>query len=278
MRLQLMVVSLLVSAVGLPAPVHAWDVAPCSTEHRAAWQKFEASMKAATDPNAPDYVPHPFPATADEAWQDFLFYHRRAFQATPSDQLEPTERRFFDLIDGGRAKIVSRRVVNWSQSRCEPGQERAFYFLFSVIDPDTGVEITRVAVNQSGLVHSLIHRPIDPKLQHLPRPIQDLDHVSQASAAALGAHPTGAQYVATTGTLRCDVLVPCVAFREGGEAYLKHETLGLFRIAVDRGALPMQKGPTRSFFRSAAKDLSAKGELLVSGNFDKWLAAVPVKP
>ena len=277
MNVIIITLSLLLAASSVTT-LAAWDVEPCGPEHRDAWAKSEERLESVTDRHAPDYVPHPYPNTPDQAWEDFLFYHRRAFEATPFSELRPTEQRFFEVVDNGRAKITGHRVVNWSQSRCGPERERAFYFLLSVVDGATGDEITRVAVGQSGVVHSLIHRPAEEEWRHLPEPLQDLEQVTAHVAAVTRARPTTAQYVAASGTLRCDVLLPCVALRGEGSVYVQHGERGLFRLATDRGPMRLREGQDGPSRRDAARELRARGEHLLSLHHGAWIAAVPVDP
>lgn len=264
-------------ALGVAEVASAWDAVPCPGEHRLAWKQFKRDLSSTTDPQATSYVPHPFPKNVSEAWQDFLFYHRRAFAETPSSELRPTERRFFEVVDGGRAEVAGRRVVNWTQSRCGAERERAFYFLLSVTDEATGMEITRVAVDQSGFVHSLIHRPLQGEWQDLPKPVQDLGEAEQHASAILRSRPGDAQYVATTGTLRCDVLLPCVALREGGRTYLRHPGRGLYRLDSGRGLMKLAGGADQRALRDVSQELRAHNEHLVSLNAESWVVAVPVE-
>jgi len=262
--------------LGAVQVARAWDVAPCSNEHRAAWKQFERGLRSTTDPQAPHYIPHPFPETVSAAWEDFLFYHRRAFAGTPSEELRPTERRFFEVVDGGRAKVTGRRVVNWARSRCGPDRERAFYFLLSVVDEATGIEITRIAVDQSGFVSSLIHRPLEGEWQDLPKPVQELGEAEQQASVLVRSRPADAQYVASTGTLRCDVLLPCVALRGGGRTYLRHPERGFFRLDSERGLMKFTGGADQSALRDASQEARARNEHLLSLNAESWVVAVPV--
>ncbi len=264
--------------LGLPQASQAWDEAPCSHENRDAWHQFEKRLRAIEDPRDPEYVPHPFPSSVSEAWEDFLVYHRRAFAATTPSELPPTERRFFEAVDGGRAQVTGRRVVNWSPTRCGPDREQAFYFLLSVTDQNTGIEITRIAVSQSGLVHSLIHRPLESEWQSLPKPVMDLDATEQQAAEVLGSRPEDAQYVASTGTLRYDVLLLCVALHQGGNTYLRHPLRGLFRLDKARGLMTFPAGSTERSPQATAQELGAQGRFLISLNATSWMAAVPVQP
>ena len=278
MRFKTVIRLSLVLAAASVTSASAWDIAPCSTEHRSAWKEYEQKLRSTTDPEAPDYVPHPFPKTVQQAWEDFLSYHRRAFRDTPRAELRPTERRFFEVVDTGRAQVTGRRVINWSHSRCTPQRERSFYFLLNVKDETTGVEITRIAIDESGLVHSLIHRPLEEEHSALPKPVQDLEEAAQKGRSILGAQPRDAQYVAATGTLRCDVLLPCVAFRDNGRAYVHHAERGLFRLERDRGVMSLGGGQGERLPRDAAMDLRARNEHLLSIHAGSWLAAVPVEP
>lgn len=267
----------LLVASGSSQPSHAWDVAPCSDKHGAAWHQFEKKLKAVENPQDPEYLPRPFPKSVSEAWEDFLSYHRRAFAATPRSELRPTERRFFEVVDGGRAEVTGRRVVNWSPTRCGPDRERAFFYLLSVTDRETGVEITRIAVGQSGLVHSLIHRPLEGEWRDLPRPVPDLGATEQQAAKILDTRPSDSQYVASTGTLRCDVLLPCVAFRQGAKTFLQHPTRGLFLLDTDRGPMVFPSGFAHRSPQEAGRVLRQEGKFLVSLNASSWVVAVPVQ-
>ncbi|HEX2096056.1 MAG TPA: hypothetical protein VHF50_01655 [Solirubrobacterales bacterium] len=266
-----LLISLLLLVPSLPLTAEVWTAGDCPNEHAAERAELKKRLLAA-EPGSELYLPHPFPATDEQAVEDFLVAHRRVIDRQEGDVL-PDDRRFFETVDAGQARFVVSRVANWTPSRCGPRYETNFYFLVRVFDERNGEEITRAAIADSGQIFQLMHRPENksdaafaiselPKL-HLPASF------GRASAA---------QYVQTTGpTLRCPALKPCIAFKSGGRTYLSVRSR-LYRLETEE---PISYPESFATPRARAAFLAVREgrpEAVVSLGGDRMALAIPVAP
>lgn len=263
----------LLLASALPARAAApWNVAPCTTEHAQAWRQFSQQVRSAR-PGSPVYVPKPFPVNDQQVIEDFLHQHRDIWSDTPADQLRPEEKRFFAAIDSGRARFEVVRVVNWTPLRCGPKQQRPLYFVVRVFEPGTGTEVTRAALNDTGLLSRVRHRSVD----HDFPPLADLQAATTKAQTQVRPTADSAQYVTTWGSLECDLLDPCVALRDGSDVLLKHKA-GLYRISSQSPRLSFQRDVTAQRRPEIVKKLDQSGKKLVSLGQDVFTTATRIAP
>ncbi len=270
---------LALALLGAAAASATWNVIPCSAAHRKDWQAFAKEMRTVT-PDSPIYVPHPFPRTSQEAFDDFLFYHRRAFADIPLDKMRPDEHRFFTDLDKNQLNIQVVKVANWTPLFCGAKRERAFYFLFKVFERSSGTEIVRVAVNSDGLVSTLMFRSLKPELAQYPKAFPSLAAATGTARSASGASAlAGAQYVTAWGTLDCNPLIPCVALRSGSDVFVVKNSQ-VFRLELGNGFLSLKNDLRPG--SSRRQDVLAKyrklGERLISLGGDAFVPAVLVNP
>lgn len=257
------------------SPASAWDLAPCGAEHQQSRAAFAKALRQAK-PGSPIYVPHPFPQKDQEVVDNFLSYHRTAFEDTPFDALSPEEQRFFSALADDRLHFEVLRVANWTRLRCRPDRDRAFYFLIRMFDGEGGPEITRVAVSSDGILSSLAHRPMKAGLEQYPLPVPQLDlAASLARAIARSPRLGDGQLVATDGTLRCPPLRPCVALRDGQRAYLVRDEKVL-RLGRPDQTLTLPANLGRAERQAVIDRHRRRDEHLVTLGGDRVVVAVPV--
>lgn len=270
-------ISLALALAGATAASATWDEIPCGAAHQKDWQAFAEKMRTAT-PDSPIYVPHPFPKTSQEAFDDFVFYHRRAFADIPLDKLRPDEHRFFTDLDKNQLNIQAVKVANWTPLRCGAKRERTFYFLFRVFERTSGTEIVRVAVSSDGLPATLMFRSLKPELAQYPRAFPSLAAATGTARSATGASSLAdAQYVATWGTLDCNPLIPCVALRGGSDVFVVKSSQ-VFRLELGNGVISFKNDlrPGTSRRQDVLSKYRKLGERLISLGGNAFVPAVLV--
>lgn len=224
-------ISIVVLLLSLCGPLHAqpskvWLPSECDPSSGAEYARAAERQRAAT-PTDPAYLPHPYPSADKEVIEDFIYRHRRAYSDVPVLPIE--ERRFFDAFEAGDLRYEIFKVANWTPARCGRHRMADFYFLIRFFKRNTGEEVTRAALDNSGHVAAVVHG--DPGV-----PIQDFRSLQQARQL-LGdvlKEPIGmTQYVTTWGTLRCEFLWPCVAMQGERSIILAHED-EVWRVEADR--------------------------------------------
>ncbi len=105
--------------------------------------------------------------------------------------------------------------------RCAWQHNEAFFFVVQVIDSANGTEISRAVVAESGLFVSSINLPVSDAVEPsanriLPTPQIAMKEIDQA----LGLDGINPQYIATFGTISCDMAFPCLAFHQGSSSYM----------------------------------------------------------
>lgn len=258
----LVVVSLLVLS-----PIafgQVWHVEDCPPGHSQERRNFREHLKELR-PGDRGFRPNPFPTTTEEVVENFLTFHRRAFSDLAFTNLPAADQRLFTLVDSGHARYTLRRVANWTPTRCRESEREDYYHLVQVIDDRTGVEVTRFAVDEAGAVARVAHRYMESGGENDLEPIPDLrvaapEHLPRRITAP----PEAAQYVNVWGSVRCDVVFPCVAFKAGGETFLMKDG-DVYRIDLGRERMTVagemgSAAATKAFF----KRLEDRNEMFVS--------------
>lgn len=256
-------------------PGGAWELVTCTTDYTEAWAAFASQLKTAK-PGSSRYLPYPFPATADEVLGDFFYQHERAWSDTSVRDLPPDEQSLFAALEQGHLRHEVLRVANWTPLRCGPERPREFYYVLRLFDDKTGEELTRAALDHSGLLSNLIHKPLGGSWG-AHNGISTLEAVTAGVRSAYGVTAEKPQYVATWGTLRCDELVPCVAMRQGEHAYIaKGDDLYRIDEQVDRLSFLHDLAGDRK--QVVLKRAEEQGALVVSLGGDQATLARPVAP
>jgi len=234
-----MPLALLVSSLAAVSAAAGWVPVPCedrasevtalrqragaSGSRLEAWEGYERRIRDAS-PGDPEYVPHPYPKTESEIFEDFRYAFLNRLVQNPKD-VAPRHRRTFDALQAGTLHYEIVRVENWEPQRCGVDQPRRSYFLLRLVED--GTEIARCALHRSGLFSAFMPR------DHGGQPLEDLSNLGAIVQKRFGVDlkPSRGQFVALSGLPEpCLPLVPCVAFQAAGKVYLVNRDCYLFVI------------------------------------------------
>jgi len=218
----------LVACFVFPAALMAlpWSLASCDASGEPRWHAFEQEVRA-SKPGGTLYVPKPYPTADRQVIADFLYHFRVLHKGKDSDHLAalplPSDERVVEGIANERVSYQVTRVENWTQMRCGWQHKQDFYYLVQVFEVTTGEEITRAALDYSGLFVTSINMPasvpgpVEPSARRpLPPPTIAMDEVNRE----FGLQGVDPEYVASFGTVDCNITFPCLAFHEGGLSYV----------------------------------------------------------
>lgn len=222
---------------GSRAGAAPWNVVSCDPSGEPRWQAFAQAVRTAR-PDSSLYTPRPFPATDPQVIADFLYHFRHLHKAKNSRGFAPLpmpkDERVVESIVNERVSYNVVRVENWTQMRCGWQHKQDFYYLVQVFEVASGVELTRATLDYTGLFVSAINMPAS-----VPGPVEALARRLLPSAATamdevnrdFGVQGVDPEYVATFGTIDCDMAFPCLAFHESGLSYVvyRHE---LFEVSA----------------------------------------------
>lgn len=236
-RVLFLALSLLI-ALALRSMAEPWGLGvDCAPEDQPKYDHFEQAVRQAS-PGSTVYVPKPYPATDPQVIEDFLYQYKSLHREGADPQSLPKgELPLLDGIMNGTVTFAVQRAANWTPGRCGREERSDFFYLVRVIDAASGAEISRVTLRASGLWSSKSNSTSGAPLL----PLQDPAVAMQGVAAAYGIQGESPQYVISLGSIYCPWSAPCLAFRQGTDAYIFHsrqlaETAsGLFKIA---GAAP----------------------------------------
>jgi len=277
---KLIAILILLTLTGAPAT--PWTLASCGADNETSWQAFEKAVREAK-PGSPIYVPKPFPRDEAEIVEDFVYQLTSILPSSAHDSTTSDEDQVLDSIRSGEARFEILKVTNWTPLRCAEKRKREYYYLLRIYDPETKVEIARAAMNYDGLFEKMQFS--NTRTESLPlRPMAELQaaarDVSTLHAVTLG----DAQYITTWGTLRCDLLDPCVSFRRQNEVYI-FKDLRLYRAHVGGARyslsrdLKVSADPVQIQERARIlAGMSQRGELLISLGDDTMLAVTAIEP
>lgn len=270
---------LLVSAASLQA--QGWSLGNCDPGRAATWANFAAELRAAK-PGSPIYVPHPFPEGEAQVVENFLYQQREVWGDLREDKLPSEELRFAQLTRSGQARYEMLQVANWTPLACGPKRKREAYFLLRVFDRRTGIEVSRAAINDDGLLSSLMHLPVGEVAATNPRRFSSLAEARGQAASVHGLKAEQAQYVTSFGTLKCPVLAPCVAFRSGPDAYVletRASAFGLYRLELDKPRFSFKSDLSRPERQAqVVQQLAGSGRELISLGGDQLASVAAVLP
>jgi len=181
----------LVACFVFPAALAAlpWSLASCDASGEPRWHAFEQEVRAST-PGGTLYVPKPYPTADRQVIADFLYHFRVLHKAKNSDRLAalplPSDGRVVESIESERVSYRVTRVENWTQMRCGWHHKQDFYYIVQVFEVATGEEITRAALDYSGLFVTSINMPasvpgpVEPSARRLlPAPATAMNEINR---------------------------------------------------------------------------------------------------
>ncbi len=260
-----------------------WNLATCSPDQAAAHTAFEQRVRSAK-PDSLLYLPHPYPQTRAETVADFAQQFRAIWSDEEPAEVPADEQRVLTALADGRLGVELARVENWSLTRCGDKQRRAYYHLLRLFDPETGAELGRAALNDTGLLAkwTLFSMDAEEAREQMARlRFSRLPEAAERIRGAFGLPVQGAQYVHSTGAIRCELLSPCVAFKSGGRSYLYGPVLepqGLYRLEEGRPRLSFRRDLATPAKKAAVERTLNVGQKVVSLGGDSFTVATRVEP
>ncbi len=259
---------LLAGALVLPASTaFAWNLTPCS---QAALQKRGEAIHQlrAAQPGSLQYIPKPFPRNGVEVVEDYRYQILSRWSHSAPSELSDAQRALMDGLERDTLAIDVERVQNWSLRRCSDAGAGDSYHLLRIFDRASGKEIARAALQESGVLEQTGFPGA------ADGPIADLNTVAKKVSEAVGAPAQSPVYVTSTGTLRCDVLMPCVAVRSQSSVFLVAPEGEMFEIPAQRRLLSFKNDLGNEQKRNAKqKELAPRGEVVTSLGGDQFVVA-----
>jgi hypothetical protein len=225
----------LLVAVAVRTMADPWNPAggECRPEDQPKYDQFEQAVRTAS-PGSTVYVPKPYPTTDSQVIQDFLYQYKSLHrEAADPGKLPKGELALLNGILDSTVTFTVRKAANWTPGRCGKEQRSDFLYLIQIFDAASGAEISRVTLRASGLWSAKSNSSSGAPLVPLP----DLAVAMQQVAATYGIQGDSPQYVVSLGSIYCPWSAPCLAFRQGSDAYVFHDhplsesVSGLFKIA-----------------------------------------------
>lgn len=246
-------------------PAEAWNLAPCSPD--------AASKRAATAKELREaklgslkYLPHPFPRNANEVIADYKHQVVARWGNIPREQLRPGQTALIDGLRRDTLRIEVVTVENWGVRRCSDPRSGDRYFLLTITDA-SGREIARAALEETGSLEQTGFA------SGTEAPLVPPSAVAQRVAKRFGSGAESPVYVTTTGSLRCDVLMPCVATRAQGSVYLVSSENEVFEIPAQRRLLSLKDDlGSHEKRNSKLNELKADNEVTTSLGGDVFVA------
>lgn len=278
MNVKLIISALLLASWSSVLPAQPWIPTECQPRHDKAWSAFREAMRKA-GPESPIYAPKPFPHSDAEVIEDFRYGFQRMWRGTPEVEIPPDQLRVYRGIVENRLRYRILRVNNWTPIRCLPKKQEDAYFLLYVLDKDTGAELSRFSLAQSGLVAAWTTTPTDTALRkvYLGLAAPELNEAVARVEKRFGIRGSRPQYVVTWGSVACALPAPCVALQSGGRAYLLQDGQELFEIG------PQSRSHSRAEMNDPARRAALHANLtteerLVSIGSERWVVARRVPP
>lgn len=228
----------------------AWTPSECAKELHPGWAEHAQRIQTA-EPGSPIYAPKPYPKTEAEIIEDFRYGFLLLLGDNDLSDQPAAVKTVFDGLESGDLKFEIDRIENWSLTRCQPTREKAFYHLVRVYLPDGETEIARGAVNEDGLLGAWQYRPEDEALAlRWSEALRSPKEIQSEVARATAIRGSQAQWVQTSGTVRCSLFEPCVALRGKGRTYVVDRLGGIHEVR-DEGPRVCRQQATEPAARSA---------------------------
>ncbi|MEA2465379.1 MAG: hypothetical protein QOJ98_3126 [Acidobacteriota bacterium] len=257
---------LLAGALMVPASTaFAWNLTPCSQQHLAKRGQVAQELRAA-QPGSLKYIPKPFPKNGVEVVEDYKYQILSRWAHTAQADLSADQRALMEGLQQNTLAIEVQRVQNWSLRRCNDAGTGDTYHLLSISDRASGKELTRAALHESGVLEQTGFAGA------ADRPLASLPAVAAQIEKTIGAPATQPVYVTSTGTLRCDVLMPCVAVHSRASVLLVAPDGEMFEIPAQRRLLSFKTDLGNEQKRNAKqKELAPRGEVVTSLGGDQFV-------
>jgi hypothetical protein len=279
MNYRLWIISLItawLASIPVLAEGPPWFLDHCAASYQSKADHLRQEM-AKAQPGSDIFVPKPFPRTDSEVIVDLVAQIRSTFFS--GGQAPPAIADLLTKIDAGKIRFEIIPVVEWRPERCRYNWGKVdSSFLVRLYDSQTGRELTRASLVDSGLLSVVAAPRPGGRLGMIDHDIEPMDTV-RSVATQLGAPAAGFQYVAVASpTILCQETAPCIAFRAAGRAYL-YRSGKLFQLVTDR---PGFIGLTTSEFmregvaRRGAIAALHSGEHVVTVGANRLAVAVPV--
>lgn len=221
-----------------------WVPEECPQGLPAEWGRFEKEVRKAI-PSSTLYVPKPFPLTEADVLKDLRHQYFRIWGKITQSDLPKEERPLVEGFRKGSLRFQVMTVINWTPVRCLPKRPTQFSYLIRILNKG-GEETARFALERSGLWSQYviaeeefgIRAPWEQQgLPSLPAALSEVK-------SRYGIEGARAQYVYTVaGTVRCDILVPCIAFQARGKMYVLDRAKwgGLYEFTADTPGLSVEE-------------------------------------
>jgi len=210
----------------------------CRPEDRPKYDQFEQAVRKAS-PGSTVYVPKPYPTTDLQVIQDFLYQYKSLHrEGVDPKKLPKGELPLLNGILDSTVTFTVQKVADWTSGRCGKEQRGDFLYLIRIFHAASGAEISRVTLRASGLWSSKSNASSSVPFVPLPAP----EAATQQVAAAYNIQGETPQYVVSLGSIYCPWSAPCLAFRQGKDAYIFHRASGLFKIAGTEPRLTLKPG------------------------------------
>ena len=262
----IMKAALLAGALAAPASTaFAWNLAPCSVAVLQRRAEAARELRAA-QPGSLKYVPKHFPRNGAELVENYRYHILSSWKHIDGAAMSSEQRALLDGLRNNTVAIKVERVQNWGIRRCgDPGSGDS-YHLLRISDRASGREIARAALHESGVVEQTgFAGPSD-------KPLASLAEVATDVERTVGASAQSPVYVTSTGTLRCDALMPCVAVRARDSVFLTTPDGELFEIPARRRVLSFKNDLGTNENRARTQqDLAARGEVVTSLGGDQFV-------
>jgi hypothetical protein len=261
-----------------------WVLVTCDPALEGKFAAFEKAVRQAK-PGDDLYLPKPFPQTDAEASLDYVYQYRSFHrERMAGSSLPDNEESVLKAVVSGHPRFSVVRVANWTPLHCRGEKRRDFFFLVRIFDGTTGKEVSRAALDASGLISVMVNatdaelaEPASRDALRLPA-VEAL--VGQVSSR-YGLTVKTPQYVATFGSVPCPFTQPCLAFRasnaEGTYLFLpQKQELFWFDSRAKRLIDGIDLG-TDSLNKSMQESLRPDEALLSLGASD-WVRARRILP
>lgn len=267
---------ILLAGLFSPASAEGWVLVPCpedSREEELSRLEFERQVRTA-DPDTSLFTLHPFPRSAQQKFEAFMEFHSRIFSRASPESLPRPEKALLSALLKDRVRYEVLEVENWTPLRCGHPKARLRWSVLRMFDKSTGSELARASVDEAGHVGKLQHAPSTGEgFRPTLLPSEAQSHLSRSVGGA-----GQAQLVATWGSLRCDVLNPCVAMRNGDILYILHpESRQAYRIRPDDARFSFREDLSTSASQNRIlKRAADSGGAVISLGADVFALAEPI--
>lgn len=261
----------------IPVAAQPWIPIECANRPEQKWADYAREMRAAK-PDSPIFAPKAYPRNSAEIIEDFRhgFLAQWRGKNLPEDQIP-----LYRGIESDSLSFKIVRVENWGPTRCLTEHQHDYYFLLFIADRVQGKELSRLALDQRGLLARWIMPPGDD--EHWTdlwkeNATPDLDEVLADVRTRYGIQGARPQYVASWGRPRCDVLAPCIAFMARGRFFLYRKGDLVEFTSASPGFSRKQMEATRQSRFEISDSIDTAKEWLVAVTDARWIRAKRVQP